>query len=239
MMNLCIDSGNSFMKIAIFENTTLILFQERVTHSQVKQLCEEYPIEQLMICDVSNTYDTVVAYLPKHIPIQKLTYQTPLPITNLYETPQTLGMDRIAAVLGAYALYPNQACLVIDAGSCITYDFLSAEREYCGGSISLGLQMRFKALHEFTAKLPLLTPSVSDFPAQLGKNTEQAIKSGVINGLLYEIDAIIASYTQKYGNVQVLFCGGDAPFLHARVQAKTEVHNLLLLQGLHQVLLGT
>ncbi len=244
-MNLCIDIGNSFIKIAIFEDKNLVLFQERLEYQDITKICETYTIHKIMICDVANKIDILLNYIPKNSSIQKsniqkLSFQTPLPITNLYETPQTLGMDRLAAVLGAYSLFRGQNCMIIDAGSCITYDFLSATGEYYGGSISLGLKMRFRALNEFTAKLPLLSPSNAIEIVEIGKTTEEAIQSGVIHGFLYEIDAIIANFTNKYTNdaheTQVLLCGGDADFLHKRLKAKTQVLPTLLLNGLNELI---
>lgn len=240
-MNLCIDIGNSFIKIAIFEDKNLVLFQERLEYQDITKICETYPIHKIMICDVANKIDILLDYISisKNISIEKLNFQTPLPITNLYETPQTLGMDRLAAVLGAYSLFRGQNCMIIDAGSCITYDFLSATGEYYGGSISLGLKMRFRALHEFTAKLPLLSPSNAIEIVEIGKTTEEAIQSGVIHGFLYEIDAIIANFNNKYTDeTQILLCGGDADFLHKRLKAKTQVLPTLLLSGLNELIAG-
>ncbi len=243
-MNLCIDIGNSFIKIAIFEHKNLVLFQERLDYQDITKICETYPIHKIMVCDVANKIEPLLSHISTHIPknisIQKLNFQTQLPITNLYETPQTLGMDRLAAVLGAYSLFRGQNCMIIDAGSCITYDFLSATGVYYGGSISLGLAMRFRALHEFTAKLPLLSPSNALEITQIGKTTEEAMQSGVIHGFLYEIDAIIANFTNKYANDtqknQVLICGGDADFLHKRLKSKTQVLPTLLLNGLNELI---
>ncbi len=235
-MNLSIDIGNTFTKAAIFDNKKIVNFQERLDFQEVADLCKTYSLNKIMICDVANKSDELIALLPKNINIQKLSHKTPLPIANLYETPETLGMDRLAAVVGAYSLNPNQNCIVIDAGSCITYDFISAKGEYLGGSISLGLQMRFKALHEFTAKLPLLQPSSNLKIEYIGKTTEQAIQSGVINGLLHEMNNIIDHHEFLNGTSNIFICGGDAEFFAQRIDRVQIVIQTLLLQGLNELI---
>jgi type III pantothenate kinase len=145
-------------------------------------------------------------------------------------------MDRLAAVIGAYSLRPKQNCIVIDAGSCITYDFISAKGEYLGGSISLGLRMRFRALHEFTAKLPLLEPTNDLDIEYIGKSTEHAIQSGVINGFLHEINNIIDHHEFLNGVGNVLICGGDADFIAQRIDRNSEIVQTLLLQGLNELI---
>lgn len=234
-MNLAIDLGNSFAKVAIFESKNLVDFQERLDFQAINNLLKTYPIDKILLCDVANRGNELIAYLNTDLPVNQLSHTTPLPIKNLYETPQTLGMDRLAAVMGAYFLFPNTACIIIDAGSCITYDYLSAKGEYLGGSISLGLQMRFRALHEFTAKLPLLKPTESLTVNQIGKTTAQAIESGVVNGFLHEIEAIIEEYIFKNKPVKILLCGGDANFIGNRIKHKNIIIPTLLLQGLNYI----
>jgi type III pantothenate kinase len=234
-MNLAIDCGNTYSKVAVFDKENLITFQERLDFQAISNLTHAYPIDKILICDVANRSHELLTHLNTSIPTHQLTYQTPLPIKNLYETPQTLGMDRLAAVIGAYFLFPQTACIVIDAGSCITYDYLSSKGEYLGGSISLGLQMRFRALHEFTAKLPLLKPSEALQVNQIGKTTAQAIESGVVNGFLHEIEAIIEEYIFKNKPVKILLCGGDANFIGERIKHRNTVMPTLLLQGLNYV----
>ncbi len=231
-MKLAIDIGNTFVKIGFFENNLLVKVAERLTLPAAIELLKNTTAETVVLCDVANKAEAITTILPENTVIQKLTYQTPVPIQNKYETPQTLGMDRLAAVLGAYHLFPNKNCLVIDAGSCITYDFLTATGTYLGGAIALGLQLRFRALHEYTAKLPLL--QATDQPlTPIGTNTQTAIQSGVIFGLTEEIRGIIRYYEQNFGEVQVIFCGGDAQFLAAKIQQPTvQVQPYLLLYGL-------
>jgi type III pantothenate kinase len=124
--------------------------------------------------------------------------------------------------------------LVIDAGSCITYDFLSASHQYLGGYISLGLEMRFKALEHFTAKLPLLS-SQDSLLSHIGKTTHDAIHGGVVNGFIYEIEGVIQKYINNSSNVRVLICGGDANFIHNNIQYDSEVIETLVLEGLQAI----
>ena len=157
-----------------------------------------------------------------------------LPIQNLYSTPETLGVDRIAAVCGAQTTFPNEKCLVIDMGSCITYDYLNEKGEYHGGSISPGLNMRFKAVHTFTAKLPLVKPLAD--PALIGTTTASNIQSGVINGLTEEIKGIISLYQHKFGNIRVILCGGDAHFFENKLKGVIFAIPELVLIGLNSIL---
>lgn len=164
----------------------------------------------------------------------ELDHLTPLPIANLYETPETLGKDRIAVAVGANELFPNQNVLVIDAGTAITYDFVSAENQYLGGNISPGLQMRFKALNQFTDKLPLVDSSA--YFSEIGKNTKEAIRGGVQNGILFEIEKTIEIFAEKYESLQVILTGGDSAFLSQMLNADVLVHLNLTLIGLNRIL---
>ncbi|MCH8317743.1 MAG: type III pantothenate kinase [Bacteroidetes bacterium] len=150
----------------------------------------------------------------KHCKIIELDHRTPLPINNLYETPQTMGMDRLAAVVGANHLYRENNCLVIDAGTCITFDFIDKNNNYHGGSISPGIDVKFKALHNFAAQLPLLKKEIKEIKEfdLIGKNTHDAIESGVINGTIAELEGIISAFRSKFDDLTVILCGGDAKF---------------------------
>jgi type III pantothenate kinase len=158
----------------------------------------------------------------------------PLPVVNLYATPLTLGVDRLAGVCGAQQIFPLQHCLVIDAGTCITYDFLDKEGKYYGGGISPGLKMRFQAVHTFTAKLPLVTPK-GHVPL-IGNSTESCIQSGVVNGVLAELDGIIDQYGKKFEGLRVILCGGDAMFFENQLKASIFASPELVLIGLNSIL---
>jgi type III pantothenate kinase len=163
-----------------------------------------------------------------------LTHETPLPIKNLYATPQTLGCDRLAAVVGAAHLYPNQNLLVIDAGTAITYELLSAKGEYLGGNISPGISLRFKALHHYTGKLPLCERA--DSYAPVGTDTQSAIAAGVLNGVLYEVQANVEQFSLKIPNLIAILTGGDADFFANRLKKPIFVVCDLVLIGLNRIL---
>jgi type III pantothenate kinase len=164
-----------------------------------------------------------------------LSHMLPLPIKILYATPQTLGVDRIAGSCGALQLFPGKNTLVIDAGTCITYDFTDSSKQYYGGGISPGLKMRFQAVHTFTARLPLVSPVEN--PELIGNSTETSIQSGIVNGTVAEIDGIIDRYRQKYPDLQVILCGGDGPFFENKLKASIFASPDLVLIGLNSVLI--
>ena len=192
---------------------------EEVELAFVKELQQSHSSSSKLIIK-SEANRKNIATESKEISVVVLDENTPLPITNAYKTPKTLGKDRLAAVIGAYFLNENslhQPTLVIDAGTCITYDFINTNLEqkkgiYKGGSISLGLQMRFKSLHHFTANLPLFEPKET-LPTPVGQTTEEAMQSGVQFGLMAEIKGIIDFYQYQNNELNVVVCGGDATHL--------------------------
>ena len=161
-----------------------------------------------------------------------------LPIQNLYKTPSTLGADRLAVSVGAVALFPNQNNLVIDMGTCITLDFVNSNNEYLGGVIMPGISMKFKALHTFTDKLPLLSVSNSnsvDF-CIVGDDTLSSIISGVIGGTILELEGFVSRYIEKFGKMNIIFTGGDAIYFEKRVNFPNFADSSLLLVGLNKIL---
>lgn len=187
-VNLVIDIGNTAAKLAVFEGENLVevVRDSNRTLERLPGICQRYAPERAIVATVIDLGREASARLESlGCPLLRLGGQTPLPVENLYETPQTLGYDRMAAVVGAYARFPGRDILVIDAGTCITYEFIDAAGRYQGGNISPGLQMRFKALHRFTGRLPLVA-SEGRLPP-LGKDTDTAIRAGVRKGLEYEI----------------------------------------------------
>ncbi|HNX54515.1 MAG TPA: type III pantothenate kinase [Prolixibacteraceae bacterium] len=238
MINLVIDIGNSRSKLALFNQQDL-MFNVPVDHLTVdhlKMLKDEHVQMKRAILSSTKLVDQqLLEYLNKDFTqFIELDHLTPLPIANLYETPETLGKDRIAAAVGANELFPNQNVLVIDAGTAITYDFVSAENQYLGGNISPGLQMRFKALNQFTDKLPLVDSSA--YFSEIGKNTKEAIRGGVQNGILFEIEKTIEIFAEKYEDLQVILTGGDSAFLSQMLNADVLVHLNLTLIGLNRIL---
>lgn len=236
MINLAIDIGNSRTKVAFFEVNKLmheqIIDNENQWHALIKNFKPQYAV----MSAVGAGADAVSAILSAlKVSLLQVNYQTPFPFTINYNTPQTLGMDRVAAIAAAQFLYPNKNCLVIDAGTCITYDFISANSSYQGGAIAPGMHMRLQAMHEFTHKLPL--PNLNwpeDFE---GKSTEQSLLSGVCIGVADEINGRIARYTERYGQLQVIICGGNSHLLAKHIKNNIFAVPSLVLMGLNQILL--
>jgi type III pantothenate kinase len=164
----------------------------------------------------------------------ELSHTTPLPIKIIYGTPETLGRDRIASACGAASLFPKQNLLVIDAGTCITYNMVLAAGIFIGGNIAPGLQMRLTAMHEHTAKLPLVQP---DWPqVQIGDSTEHAMQLGAALGMVFEIEGMVRHTKDAFGTVSVVMTGGDAPFLASRLENQIFVEPELVVTGLFKIL---
>jgi type III pantothenate kinase len=235
-MNLCIDQGNTRAKIAIFDSGNLIevRFFEELTAKDLSELISQKNIQKGILSSVKKEDPEIIKIL-KGLPFFiEFTPETALPIQNLYATPKTLGKDRLAGVVGAFALNPNNDILVIDAGTAITYDFLSAKGEYLGGTIAPGINMRFAALNQFTGKLPLV--SLEGETPLLGKTTEEAIRSGVVNGILFEIEQYEIELRKKYPQLLVFLTGGDCFFLAERLKNPIFANQNLVLIGLNQLI---
>lgn len=233
-MNVVVDFGNTSAKVGIFDNGKLS--DHRFFHeaSALQNFLQNFFADAIIISSV-NTPGSLVAEWAPRIPVKFiLDHRLPLPIVNSYETPETLGMDRLAAVCGAYALTPNRDCLVIDSGTCITYDMIDKNGHYVGGGISPGLSMRFKAMHTFTARLPLVSPG-DDAPL-IGKTTASCMQGGTVRGILYEIEGMIHAYQEKYPELQVFLCGGDTSFFEKKLKASIFAVPELVLYGLNRIL---
>ncbi len=207
-MNLTIDIGNTQTKIIVF-NDTMPVFRN-VTNSLslllVKKIVKNYSIENILLSSVVDLDKPLLNYLKTIKGFEVLSTKTKLPIKNKYKTPATLGNDRLAnAVAGAF-LFPGKNVLIVDIGTCIKFDIVNSRKEYLGGSISPGMEMRFKSLHHFTGKLPLIHESSKVF--LVGKTTQEAIQSGVINGMTEEIAGIVHRYKKIYKTLTVIVTGG-------------------------------
>jgi type III pantothenate kinase len=232
-MNLVIDSGNSAIKVGIFNHQALVEKHVFVTLDEMSRRLTEIRPGNAIISSVKGDAEEIFVLIEANRKFI-LNKDLPTPVKNLYTTPGTLGVDRLAAVCGARELFPHRNCLVIDAGTCITYDFIDKGGAYHGGAISPGLNMRFQAVHTFTAKLPLV-PSKPDVPL-IGSSTETSIQSGVVNGLLAELEGIIRAYSQKFEDLQVILCGGDARFFENQMKASIFASPELVLIGLNSIL---
>ncbi len=236
-MNLIIDAGNTYTKIAVFHNG-LLYHKESVNRknlSQLSAILKTYPtINRAIVSSVSSVTSEEVAPFLHNILVINLSVNTPLPFKINYDTPNTLGVDRIALVAAAHKKYPAKHCLVIDVGSCITYDLIDKNAIYQGGIIGPGLQMRYNSLHEFTARLPQLLPKMQT--NILGKSTTSAMHSGVSLAMTVEINGIIDEFSNTYKELVVILTGGDAHFLSKRLKSGIFAHSNFLIQGLNYIL---
>jgi type III pantothenate kinase len=233
-VNLVIDYGNSSAKVGIFEREKLVDKHVFSSSEGLKRFLEKIPAENAIVSSVRDEAAVVASWI-MHAKKKFILNQTlPLPIKNHYATPATLGVDRLAGVCGAKHLFPNENCLVIDAGTCITFDFIDIKGNYLGGGISPGLSMRFQAVNTFTAKLPLVHPV--DSPKLIGDSTETCIQSGVINGILQEMEGIIEQYKKKFMPLRIILCGGDTVFFENNLKASIFASPELVLSGLNSIL---
>jgi type III pantothenate kinase len=234
-MNLAVDVGNTLIKVGLFENNSLIEVSSFKEKSEAISFIDEKKPERIVLSSVladDNDFIEAISYTKAPL---VLSNSTPLPITNSYKTPNTLGMDRISACIGAYSLYPSTNCLIIDCGTCIKCDCIDSEKRFHGGTISPGLKMRFEALAHFTAKLPLIKEREIDFV--MGRSTEESILSGVINGALFEIEGFIENYTKIFSQLNVILTGGDLRSFESKIKQHIFVIPNLVLLGLNKILL--
>ena len=237
-MNLVIDIGNTQIKVAVFEDT-ILLYKDQFPHDQIVSkiisITEQYKIKSSMVSHVSSIDPVLWNEIENLLTPLKLNHVTPVPFENKYLTPETLGVDRIALMAGAITQFPKKNVLVIDAGSCITFDFLNEYGSYFGGDISPGILMRFKAVNHFTANLPLLEKS-EGIP-ETGNSTENAIQRGVLNGVIQEIEGVISQYRTKYRKLTVVLTGGDTIFLAKNIKSSIFAIPNFLLEGLNSILI--
>lgn len=239
--NLVIDIGNTRAKAAVFQNEKMVCREVWTAFSKNDLIGFAYNhnVGNVILSSTAKVPEWTAAFLKEHRFSLELTNQTPLPIGIQYATPKTLGRDRIAAAVGAWAEYPSENVLVVDAGTCITMDVLSAEGHFLGGNISPGIGMRLKAMHHFTAKLPLLEPNNSPLPTSgwIGGSTEEAIRNGGELGALLEVKGFIAFCRRRFRPLRIVFTGGDAYFFVRNLKTKIFAHQNLVLSGLNQILL--
>ena len=235
-MRLLIDSGNTRVKYVVSNQGQWLetgVVEELSTLEE--KLRAKYPtLQQLIYSDVrgEHTAEKWQAFFP-NFNIHALK-SLPFPFESNYATPATLGDDRLALVAAAVKKYPKQNCLIIDAGSCLTFDLLTAKGVYLGGAISPGIQMRFKALHTFTGKLPLCTSEEQN--NAVGTSTQEAIATGVMHGVIYEIEGQINALSQKYTPLTVILTGGDALHLSKTVKNTIFAEPNFLAEGLDYIL---
>ena len=245
-MNLCIDQGNSRTKVALMTDEGKMInhfIYKTFSSAEVERLFDLYPITDSIISSVVNIEAAVVNTLSRRSQHFVLfDHNTPVPVKNGYDTPSTLGQDRLAAAVGAKSICPDENLLIIDAGSAITYDYVSAEGEYLGGNIAPGLKMRFTILARMTKKLPLVETDENELIPLFGRNTRDAIAAGVIRGVAYEVKGYIRTLAEKVAHFRTFLTGGNAPYILNNVRTSpTETRELryeknLVLIGLNEIL---
>ena len=236
-MNLIIDIGNTRSKLGIFGKEKLVrkaVFEKGWGVKELKTFIANRKIENVAVASVAGLDKKVEQFLKTFENYLKLSASTPLPIKNRYKSPKTLGNDRLAGVIGAYFLHPGKGCLVIDAGTCITYDYIDAKGNYLGGNISPGINMRLKAMHTFTAGLPLVERK--RLVSTVGKDTDTSIFTGAQVGAVLETEGFIQLYEKQFGPLNVIFTGGDADYFANKMKTKIFVNSNLILIGLNQIL---
>jgi type III pantothenate kinase len=236
-MDLVIDIGNTLRKIAVFSENgviTRLFLEKQLTIPFFEHLFKDYNIQKAIVSSVGAGDEDALDWLDAHTRLLRFSHSCQLPITLNYASPETLGTDRIANAVGANALYPNKNVLSIMAGTCLVADFVNAEGEYLGGSISPGLRMRFQALAHFTAKLPLIEPENVDF--LIGDTTKNSILSGVMHGITHEIDGMIHQYSTHYNPLTIILSGGDAQMIQYSIKKRIFAAQNPILLGLHKIL---
>jgi type III pantothenate kinase len=243
MHNLVIDIGNTNSKMAVFDDKVLVFFQSaaHIDQHSLSELIDQYKIVSSTLSSVKEDVAAIVSVLKSGSNYIPFSTQLNTGIQNHYQTRATLGQDRWAKVIAVHHAYPGQNCLVIDAGTCITYDLLNEESAYFGGSISLGINMRFEALHHYTGKLPLVRWDKEIQRIPDGTDTQTAITNGVLQGVINEVEGFISLQNKKNTDLKVVITGGDATFLLEQLKnsifAPQIIHDpYLVLKGLNEVI---
>jgi len=238
-MNLVLDLGNSYGKIAVCKGSNVVesALYEKITSREIAYFFTRYKeLKGVIISSVVNDSREMTDYLRSlFTKCIDLDHNTAIPLINRYRTPDTLGYDRIAAAVGAYTICPKKNVLVIDAGTAITYDLVTAGGEYLGGNISPGLEVRFKSLNRYTNRLPHLERPDKK-PPLLGSSTKEAIQAGIVNGITFELDGFIGAMAKDHPDLQVVLTGGDAKYFEGKLKSSIFVDLNLNLIGLNRIL---
>lgn len=231
-MNLVLDIGNTATKAAIFHEDQLLRSHIFYSITEIRHFIQQEQFDYSILSSVNTEIKEAV--LEEFTPDILFDAATAVPFVNEYKTPQTLGADRIAGVMGGLTLFPDTNCLVIDAGTCVTYDFITSDKHYLGGMITPGPELKSKALNNFTSTLPLV--NIEETDKLFGDTTATSILTGIINGSVAEIEGIIANYDQSYKKLQVILCGGWSKLFESKIKASIFVEPNLVLIGLNAVL---
>lgn len=234
-MNLSIDIGNSLIKYGLFENNILTFngIIQKNGFSTLKEVIAANNVEHIIYAAVAEVPIELIEILDNFNSVVALQTNTSIPLQNKYLTPETLGTDRLANACGAVALFPGKDVLVVDSGTCLKFDVVTADGCYLGGAISPGMQMRFKSLNQQTALLPLITPR--EEPLLIGRNTEESIRSGVMNGMMAELNDITWQYNKMFPRLEIVLTGGDANFFLNQFKSRIFAAPHLTLIGLNHI----
>jgi type III pantothenate kinase len=236
-MLLAIDIGNTKIKAAVFEGSGMVaryIFEKNEASLNIEHILRSHPeLSQTIVSSVGKDDNELLFMVRERTGLMLISHESDFPFTNKYSTPATLGIDRMVLAAGAVLEYPGKNRLVIDAGTCITYDFVDSGDNYLGGAISPGVKMRYDAMHTFTAKLPLLYPEMPQH--YIGDSTKNAMDSGTVNGTVYEIDGFIERYLEQYHEVTIILTGGDADFLAKRLKNTIFANSNFLLESLNHL----
>jgi len=235
-MNLCIDCGNTRVKFGLFQNDELKVVKVFASdkNEEILDWLDRISFEECILSNVGSKKSEWLERLSEEIDIYEPDAYSPLPLKIKYSSKDTLGGDRIAAWCGALKHCNNKNILVINSGTCITYDLLNREIGFVGGNIAPGLNMRFRAMNHFTARLPLIKSHQVN-PGNLGSSTESALQHGVVNGIIYEIEGYYNELSSKHEDLICIMTGGDAEFLSSRTKIKTTIDSYLVLRGLNEI----
>ncbi|MFV8343444.1 type III pantothenate kinase [Flavobacterium sp. XS2P39] len=235
-MILAVDVGNTRIKAAVFEDSILVenfVFVKNEVQKNIQNILKKFKkIADLVVSSVGDVEKQSFLDFENDVKVHFISHEDPFPFMNCYSTPKTLGIDRMVLAAGATLQFPNKNRLVIDAGTCVTFDFIDENNNYLGGAIAPGLRLRYESLHNYTAKLPLLT--LENPKDLIGKSTSESIHSGVVNGLVYEIDSFIDEYRARYSNFIIILTGGDTDFLAKRLKNTIFANSNFLLESLSQ-----
>ena len=236
MVTLCLDFGNTRLKAAIFDNEN---FREEISlpddhDATIWGLIKNYRPDRSILSSVIHHNEGIENILAGQTIFHKLSHTTRLPFTTPVGKPETIGTDRLALIAAAVHFFPGRNNLVIGLGSCITFNFVNQYHQFLGGAISPGMDMRFRSMHDYTARLPLVNevPVAEGIPLA-GYDTKTNLQSGVINGMCCEIDGVINKYIERYGNFNALLTGGNSPYFASQLKNKIFADSNFLFKGLY------
>ncbi len=233
-MELAVDLGNTVAKCGFFENDKLIKKETANGWNELVNITNDHLPDHLILSSVKEDAERIIEKFDSRINCLVFNADTQLPIINKYETKATLGLDRLAAVVGAQSIFPERNCLSIDIGTCITYDLITSEGAFLGGAISPGIDIKLKSMNHYTARLPLI--EVRDFDELIGTSTETSLLSGVINGTKAEIMQMIRLFESKFADLQIIICGGNSKFVADFTLSNVTFLPDLVLLGLNRIL---